>query len=266
MVTAFRHSSAKQVTPPSSLGRIPYDVKPKTNSRAAGSAPAPPQQPRPHTEPRPLLGPGHEALDGLSSIGQQACLKDQRLPQFQVRRKFHRGLLPSLDLLRRCGFYEPVAQDPHADRRVGPVQKMEQRSVPEQVEIVGGGPVLRRHGDPRLGQRHPIAAQTGDRLLVDLSQQAIALQLAADVLVILTAAAKPPSAMPAPKYHSRACSLRQPKANAIAAATKVATRRFITTRSRLAYHRSAAENCSTRRWYKLSIRMLSESILEFVSP
>ncbi len=55
----------------------------------------------------------------------------------------------------------------------------------EQIEIIGCCAILRRHGDWRFRQAGPIAMQPGDCLLVDLSQQAVALQLAANIIMVV---------------------------------------------------------------------------------
>jgi hypothetical protein len=60
---------------------------------------------------------------------------------------------------------------------------MEQRGVPEKVKIGGESAVLRRQHDACQGKSRPIAIETGERLFVDLSQQTVSPQFAADVLV-----------------------------------------------------------------------------------
>ena len=60
---------------------------------------------------------------------------------------------------------------------------MEERGVPEKVQIGGNRPILRRHCDACQGKGRPIAVETGESLFVDLTQQAVAPQLAADLLV-----------------------------------------------------------------------------------
>ena len=64
-------------------------------------------------------------------------------------------------------------------------RKWNSEACPNRSRSSAVGSVLRRHGDRRLGQRRPIAMQPSDRLLVDLSQQAVAQPLAADVFVVL---------------------------------------------------------------------------------
>ena len=185
IVRTFRHSTTKKATPPCSADKTPQHVKTRisrtaadrirhhhnSHGRAASQGP-----PSAHSTNRSIAAP-RSASKRPSRI---SVCRNSRCGASSIG-----GLLPSFDLVGRCGLQEPIAQDPNADRRVGQVQKMEQRSVAEQVEIVGGSPVLRRHGDRRLGQRRPVAMQTSDRLLVDLPQQAVALQLAADVFVVL---------------------------------------------------------------------------------
>ena len=101
-----------------------------------------PQQPKQVVisgQPRPVVGPFEESCHGTALVGQQPPFEVQRLPHFEVRRELGDGLLPPPDLFDRSAFQEPIPQGLPADWRIGRAQQLEQRGVPEQIQIVGKG-------------------------------------------------------------------------------------------------------------------------------
>jgi len=115
---------------------------------------------------RRLSPPGAQCV-GVHSRADIVAEQRDLFAQVELRRELRHGLLPRAHCVRGRGGAEPVGQRPFTRACPGDTQQLEQRSAPEDVEILSVGVVRVPKALSRLSPPHPAPLQTREPRLVE---------------------------------------------------------------------------------------------------
>ncbi len=158
------HQQAEQVE---RHGDDPGQPQPEREPEERRHDPRSPEQCSPAQQPGFALGPAQEAFGIGRGPFRQPPAGDEVVAQIDPRRQFADGRLPFGRHGWRGRREQPIAQRRLAERGAAGVEQVEERRLPEDVEVGGVG-MLRRGpvGAPQR-QRRPIAPPPRHRLAID---------------------------------------------------------------------------------------------------